>query len=165
MGVSKRYAEHLKTSLGGDLIEADKLTADKLVKYGTVVFCGGVYGGEWSCLKAVEKCRTVLQSKKTAFIFAVWNDSPENIPSEELKKQYLGKVVISPDVCLAVEGAIDKQKLTFMQKMTVSGIRKKHMSKDSKDDDDFNIIGVIDGFSGGFCEKTAERITEAVKAL
>ena len=103
MGISRRYAEEVKKQLNADIFEADKVSADKLTRYQTVAVFGGVYNDKWECADFVKKCRTVLQNRKTVFVFAVWDDAPENIPSDSLKNKYLANIVISPDSCLAVE--------------------------------------------------------------
>ena len=113
----------------------------------------------------VKKCRTVLQNRKTVFVFAVWDDAPENIPSDSLKNKYLANIVISPDSCLAVEGQIDKSKVSFGQKLSLSGMKKKLMKKENKDDRDFSIIGMIDGYSGGFEQEAADRVAAVIKSM
>ena len=129
MGISRRYAEEVKKQLNADIFEADKVSADKLTRYQTVAVFGGVYNDKWECADFVKKCRTVLQNRKTVFVFAVWDDAPENIPSDSLKNKYLANIVISPDSCLAVEGQIDKSKVSFGQKLSLSGMKKKLMKK------------------------------------
>ena len=165
MGISRRYAEEVKKQLNADIFEADKVSADKLTRYQTVAVFGGVYNDKWECADFVKKCRTVLQNRKTVFVFAVWDDAPENIPSDSLKNKYLANIVISPDSCLAVEGQIDKSKVSFGQKLSLSGMKKKLMKKENKDDHDFSIIGMIDGYSGGFKQEAADRVAAVIKSM
>lgn len=103
--------------------------------------------------------------QKDGFRFAVWDDAPENIPSDSLKNKYLANIVISPDSCLAVEGQIDKSKVSFGQKLSLSGMKKKLMKKENKDDRDFSIIGMIDGYSGGFEQEAADRVAAVIKSM
>ena len=77
MGISRRYAEEVKKQLNADIFEADKVSADKLTRYQTVAVFGGVYNDKWECADFVKKCRTVLQKRKTVFVFCLGRCSRE----------------------------------------------------------------------------------------
>ena len=44
-------------------------------------------------------------------------------------------------------------------------MKKKLMKKENKDDRDFSIIGMIDGYSGGFEQEAADRVAAVIKSM
>lgn len=163
-GYSQKYAEFIKKETGADLFNADKVSEQQIVKYKTVVICGGVYNDEWACTKVTEKLRNVLSSKFLICVMSVWNDAPEALETKELKDRYLSKVVISPDRIFALPGGIDKSKLSFGEKLTLGKVKKKIQNNESKSSLDFSILSTIDGYAGGADEKDALPVIEYIKS-
>ncbi|MGN0667001.1 MAG: flavodoxin domain-containing protein [Huintestinicola sp.] len=164
-GCSKTYADYIAKALKADIYEADKVKEEKLIPYSTIVMCGGVYNDEWSCAKPLGRFRNLFSGKNLVLLMSVWNDAPEKLSSAELKSEYLNGIVISPDKIFAVKGSIDKSKLTFGDKLTLKSRKKKIQSKEAKTNNDFSILGIIDGYSGGADTSSADPIIEYIKTL
>ena len=67
-GAAKKYAEWLQGMTNFYCVEISKVTADEMMPYETVIFCGGIYASGIAGLPFLKKNINKLKNKKVAIL-------------------------------------------------------------------------------------------------
>lgn len=127
-GATKKYANWLVEMTGFDCMETPNATLDMVLRYKTIVLCGGIYASGIAGLSFVKKHFRDLNDKKIA-VFCVGASPYDEQAFNEIKKHNL-KGELSDIPLFYGRGAWDESLMSFKDRTLCKLLQKAIAKKD-----------------------------------
>lgn len=137
-GSTKKYAEWIANEVNADLFECSEIEIEKISKYDTIVFGGGLYASGINGIEFITKNFEILKNKNI-IVFTVGlastddKDVFETIIEKNCTKKMRRKIQF-----FHMRGGIDYKRLSFLHKVMMSMLKtmvaKKKTEELSEDD-------------------------------
>ena len=125
-GATKKYAQWLAEELCCDVFGTDRIKAEQLADYDTVILGGGLYATGIAGITFLKKNIGYLAEKRIA-VFAVGASPHDEDAINEIKARNL-KGALAGIPCFYCRGAWDEDKMSFKDR-TLCGMLKKAVAK------------------------------------
>ncbi len=121
-GATQRYAKWLAEALGADLWVRERVKAEQLHTYDTLIYGGGIYAGGIAGISLLKNCFPAAEGQRLA-VFAV-GAAPETPESRKalLEKNFTPAMAGAP--LFMLRGAMDFEKMTLKDRMMMNLLKK-----------------------------------------
>lgn len=135
-GSTKKYAEWIGNELECDVLENSSVSADRLKKYDTIIYGGGLFAGGVNGISLITKNFDTIKNKDV-ILFTVGLADPKDTANTEHIKGGIKKAV-SPEVyeklkIFHLRGGIDYSALGIVHKAMMAMLVKSMKSKDKSE--------------------------------
>ena len=154
-GSAKKYAEWISQALNCDMVDVKDTTIDKVCKYDTIIYGGGLYAEVINGVHFITKNMDKLKGKKlvvfstgiTPLNLREYYDKlvvDKNFRTEETRKiklfNFLGKMVL--------------EELTFVHRTALKSLKKLMSSKENPTEMEKLLVNLCD-LNGDFCDESS----------
>lgn len=132
-GSTKKYAEWISEKLKCDLFEISEIEGNKLKKYSTIIFGGGIYASGINGIKFINKNYEIIKDKNI-IIFTVGLSSTDDksIFKPIIEKNFTQDMQEDIDF-FHLRGGIDYKKLSLLHKTMMAMLKRVVLKKDEKE--------------------------------
>lgn len=135
-GSTKKYAEWIGNELECDVLENSSVSVDRLKKYDTIIYGGGLFAGGVNGISLITKNFDTIKNKDV-ILFTVGLADPKDTANTEHIKGGIKKAV-SPEVyeklkIFHLRGGIDYSALGIVHKAMMAMLVKSMKSKDKSE--------------------------------
>ena len=127
-GAAKKYAEWLQGMINFYCVEISKVTADEMMPYETVIFCGGIYASGIAGLPFLKKHINKLKNKKVAILCVGASPYDESAFAEIKAHNLTGDLKDIP--LFYGRGAWNESKMKFVDRTLCKMMQKSVAKKD-----------------------------------
>jgi len=131
-GSTEKYAKWIAEELSADIYKSNQIKPDKLEKYSTIIYCGGLYVGGILGFSLIKKNYSKLCNKKL-IIVAVGATLKDKDAMEELKNRNLTPEMKNKVHFFLLRGGLNYKKMNaldrFLMYMLYKSIKKKDPEK------------------------------------
>lgn len=160
-GYTKKYAQWIAEKCGAELLDGKDTGIDDLLKYGTVVYGGGLYASGINGLSLIRDNMDKLSGKKL-IVFAVGATPVRPEIYEEVKKMNLPDDRFGSVRFFMLRGGFDYGRLGFADKMLMNLLRIKLKSRKNPTADERGMLAAYSRPMDFTSEKALEPIIKAI---
>lgn len=143
-GSARRYAEWIGEGLGAAVVAADEVRADRLAAEDLVVLCAAIYGPQ---LRGSDLLRDAMRrGTATRFILVTvgLSDPALTTKRDELVAAKLDAPLRGRLEVVHLRGAMDRERLTFVERSMMAGIRTALAAKRDRTAEDQSMLDVLE---------------------
>lgn len=163
-GYVKKYAQWIAAKLDSDIYEASKVSIAMLEKYDTIIYGGGLYAGGINGLKMITQNIDCLEDKNI-IVYASGASPSRESTTEEIRNKNFDLNLQSKIPFYYLRGGFDFKKLRFFDKILMSLLKLKIMSKKEKTADDKGLLASYDNPADFTKEERVQPLVDYVLQL
>lgn len=143
-GSARQYAEWIGEGLGAPVVAADETSADRLAGEDVVVLCAAIYGPQ---LRGGDLLRDAMKkATATRFVLVTVGLSDPALTSkrDELVAAKLDAPLRERLEVVHLRGAMDRSRLSFVERSMMAGIRRALAAKRDRTPEDQAMLDVLE---------------------
>lgn len=164
-GSTKKYAGWIAERLNAELFEESELKVQKLTEYNTIIYGGGLYASGISGISIITKNFDLIKDKNIV-VFTVGLAATEDLSVfEPIIKKNIPEYMQNSIKIFHLRGGMDYSKLNFKHKAMMSMLKKLVEKKESKTEEDIQMLETYGETVDFKDEKTIEPLIMYVNSL
>lgn len=128
-GSAQRYAAWVGEALGAPVLPVDEVTPQRMAAQGTVVFCSPIYGPRLRGSRDLRRAMELETATRWVLVTVGLSDPAMTANRDELVAAKLTPELRERLAVVHVRGAMDRDRLNLLERMTMAAIRRRLRAK------------------------------------
>jgi menaquinone-dependent protoporphyrinogen IX oxidase len=142
-GFTRKYADWIAEELSADIFEFEKVTADMLADYNTVIYGGGLYAVSINGIKLILENLDKLKDKRI-IVFATGASPAREETSDEIRNKNFTTEQQKRIHFFYMRGGFDYSKLKAFDRMLMTLLKWKIKGKKELTEDEKGMLAIYD---------------------